>query len=503
MRWFYKMDWFIVFTSMSLSLLGIFVLFGSGGSGEILAYKKLVWLVLGVLAMLLFANINYQTLGSYSLIMYGVGILLLIVTLLFAPRINGARAWIRIGPFGIQTSELMKIALIFALSKYLLFKEKDIGKVREMIVPFFITAVPLVLIAIQPDLGYAVLIIPILFVMLFIGGANAQVLAALLIIGFSTLFVPMYMEYQKFILVDDIVTLLKKEHLQLAESVRVLNFEVWHFLDNPASAKAYAGSSLKWAIEAVTSRENLETIRLAIREIRAAHPVWLRDFFLNTTAVMVMVGVTGFLALVFFIIHFTRNLPWARFFSVAFLIISLATLTVFVTRSTVSFKPHQVIRIISFANPDKFPKRSGYQLRHSLITVGSGKIFGKGMFQSDMTRGDVPFLPEWHNDFIFSVVGEQFGLIGTLVTLFLLFGLILRSAMIALQSKDDFGTLLASGITALFFFHTAFNVGITLGLLPVTGIPLIFVSYGGSNMLASFICAGVLINIHKRKYINS
>ena len=174
----------------------------------------------------------------------------------------------------------------------------------------------------------------------------------------------------------------------------------------------------------------------------------------------------------------------------------------FIVHKFFHFKTHQIIRIVSFANPDKFQKGAGYQLRHSLITLGSGQLTGKGFFNGDMTKGDVPFLPEWYNDFIFSVVGEQLGFLGTSFTLLILLGLILRGTTIALQSKDDFGSLLASGLTAILFLHVFINIGINLGLLPVTGIPLIFISSGGSNMISSFVILGILSNIHARRFIN-
>ena len=157
---------------------------------------------------------------------------------------------------------------------------------------------------------------------------------------------------------------------------------------------------------------------------------------------------------------------------------------------------------MSFANPDKFPKGAGYQLRHSIITIGSGQIFGKGFGQGDMTKGEISFLPEWYNDFVFSVVGEQFGLFGCTMVLLLLFGLIARGMSITWRSKDQFGLLLAGGITAILFLHVAINVGITMGLLPVTGIPLVFVSYGGSNLVFTFASIGILLNIYTRRFTN-
>ena len=120
-----------------------------------------------------------------------------------------------------------------------------------------------------------------------------------------------------------------------------------------------------------------------------------------------------------------------------------------------------------------------------------------------MTKGAVPFLPEWYNDFIFSVIGEQLGFWGTSLTLILLFLIIVRGVIIAIQSKDEFGSLLASGITVIFFLHVMINIGIAVGLFPVTGIPLIFISSGGSNMISSFIGLGILLNINDRRFINT
>lgn len=119
-----------------------------------------------------------------------------------------------------------------------------------------------------------------------------------------------------------------------------------------------------------------------------------------------------------------------------------------------------------------------------------------------MTKGDTPFLPEWYNDFIFSVVGEQMGFWGSSLLLFLLFGLIPARDQHRGDLKDDFGVMLASGIALIFFLHVFINIGISVGLLPVTGIPLSFVSYGGSHMLLCYTCVGI-INIYRRRFINA
>lgn len=358
-------------------------------------------------------------------------------------------------------------------------------------------------IAAQPDLGSAFLIIPILFSMLFIGGASVSLLSGFAIIGFFTLFVPLYIEYQKYIMVDEIYDFLKESHFKIADAVRILNFEVWHFIENGKGAAASSNDTLRnWAIKIISKPENQKVFYNAVSTMDKTDPNYLKRFLTNDAAFIIIIitsSITYGIAMFFRI--FSR-IRWFRFISIISLILSLSFAGAFFLRKMVTFKPHQVTRIVSFANPDKFPKGAGYQLRHSLISMGSGQITGKGMFNGDMTRGDTPFLPEWNNDFIFSVVGEQFGFIGITLTLILFFILVIRGIIIAIQSKDDFGSLLAGGITFMFFYHIVINIGITMGLFPVTGIPLVFLSSGGSNLVTSFIALGILMNINARKFIN-
>ena len=501
-----KIDWVSVSISIILSFIGILTLYGGGGQGEALAIKKIIWLLLGLLIMFALAYVNYQVIGSYAPLLFGIGIFLLVITLIpfIGTKVKGARSWIRFFGFGFQPAEFMKLALVITLCKYLVYRETEIGKFKELFIPFLITAFPLLLLAAQPDLGYAILFLPILFVLLFIGGANIAVITGFAIVGFSALFIPMFIEYQRFIMVDDLVDFLKENHFKLADAIRILKFEVWQFADNPALAVNFNGSSLeKWSVSILTKPENLKIFHNAVASLEAEHPSFIRDFMRNNLAIFL----TTIVSLIFYGLgllgNFMTGKIWMKRASTFFIILALAISGTFAFKTFVKFKPHQVVRVVSFANPDKFSKDAGYQLRHSLITLGSGQLAGKGFGKSDMTRGEVPFLPEWYNDFIFSVIGEQFGVFGTIITLLLLFGLVFRGITIAIQSKDDYGALLASGITAIFFLHILINTGITMGLFPVTGIPLPFVSYGGSNMISSFAALGILQNINRRRHINA
>src|SRR6056297_1572606 len=160
-------------------------------------------------------------------------------------------------------------------------------------------------------------------------------------------------------------------------------------------------------------------------------------------------------------------------------------------------KDYQLNRLIAFINPNIDPQGIGYNIIQSKIAIGSGRLTGKGLFEG--TQNQLNFLPEKHTDFIFSVIGEEFGFIGAFVVIVLFFILIWQLFNIAVQAKDNYGRLVVSGIIAMFFFHIVENIGMTMGLMPITGIPLPFISYGGTSMVTSIIAIGIALNINIRK----
>ncbi|MEW6052258.1 MAG: rod shape-determining protein RodA [Nitrospirota bacterium] len=161
-------------------------------------------------------------------------------------------------------------------------------------------------------------------------------------------------------------------------------------------------------------------------------------------------------------------------------------------------KDYQKSRIVAFIEPEVDPTGIGYHLNQSKITVGSGKLVGKGYLQG--TQGPFRFLPEKHTDFIFAVFAEEWGFFGSVLLFFFYLVLILRGLDTARKAKDDFGRLLAIGITSMFLIYFSVNVGMTLGLMPVVGVPLPFMSYGGTALLSNMLAAGILINIRTRRF---
>ena len=159
-------------------------------------------------------------------------------------------------------------------------------------------------------------------------------------------------------------------------------------------------------------------------------------------------------------------------------------------------KDYQVDRFMAFTNPGLDPRGAGYNVEQARIAVGNGGLFGQGLFDGSQTRAG--FVPEQHTDFIFTVAGEELGLLGAGLLVLLLGVVLWRALSIAYRSEDVFGRVAAAGIACWFGFQAFQNIGMCLGIMPVTGVPLPFVSYGGSSMFAGLLAVGLLQNIHLR-----
>lgn len=430
-------DWTLVGSVILLSIIGIVNIYSAShniNTGESLALyqKQIMWVILGTLLMFIASFINYQYLGDYSLYIYLGGIFLLVLTLLIADPINNARRWLNFGFFHLQTSELIKLAFIVIMGKFIVLRGRDIQNFRELIIAAVILAPPLTLILLQPDLGTGLSLVPIFIIMLFVGGGDKSHLISILAIGFITVMIPLISTYH------DLMGLTKQG----------MN-PIFKFLSNP-------------------------------------------DFLLY-----IGIGLAVF-SLILYLIRFFANYRGLRRFYIPASVISLGfILSVFVARY---FKPYQKKRILTFFNPELEPLGAGYNVIQSKIAVGSGEFWGKGFIQG--SQNQLGFLPEKSSDFIFPVLAEEWGFVGASVVLFLFLLLIVKGIKIAYEAKDMFGSLLAAGISSLIFYHVVVNIGMALGLMPVTGILLPFISYGGSNLFIFMMAIGILLNIRMRKFAN-
>ena len=164
-------------------------------------------------------------------------------------------------------------------------------------------------------------------------------------------------------------------------------------------------------------------------------------------------------------------------------------------------KPYQQQRILTFANPEADPQGAGYQIIQSKVAIGSGGIWGKGFL--DGTQTQLRFLPAQHTDFIFSVIGEEWGFSGVLVVILLFVILLLYLIYLAGLVRSKYSSLIIIGVTTVLFFHIVVNIGMTIGLAPVTGLPLPFISYGGSFLLSMFLMMGLIMNFSFNRFSHS
>lgn len=357
-------DWAMLGIALVLSVAGITTIYSA--TRPILEaphpdfyIKQMVWLGVGLVAMLAVVSFDYGWLRRFWLPMYGAGVVLLVAVLVMGRVGMGAKRWISIGPVGFQPSEVFKLLYIIALANYYSSIQGKLD-LRGMGVAFFgFTLTPLLLIIKQPDLGTGIVVMVLFVGMTLFKGVRTRVLAATLTI--SLLAVP-----------------------------------------------------------------------------------------------------------------FIGSIVWD------------------------GLKDYQKKRIVVFFDPDIDPDGISYHITQSKVAIGSGQVFGKGYLQG--TQGPFRFLPEKHTDFVFAVFAEERGFIGSLILLGVFMMLLLRGLLVAEKAKDEFARLLALGITGMFTMYCFVNIGMTLGLMPVVGIPLPFMSYGGTAIVSNYIAIGILINLRMRRF---
>lgn len=331
----------------------------SGGEFGYYAYSYLIKLVIGLIILYLFSKLNLQFVYNVTPYVYWGSLFLLALVPLIGETRLGAQRWINVGGLGIlyfQPSEVMKIALVLMLSRHFhKFNISSIGKFRFYILPILFSVVPFLLIAIQPDLGTALIILIVACLFFFNGG-----------------------------------------------------FKIRYF---------------------------------------------------------VMVGV---LALI------TAPIMWFNF-----------------------MHDYQKKRIITFLDPTKDSRGSGYHIIQSKIAIGAGGFSGAGYLNG--TQGQLDFLPEKHSDFIFTLYAEEFGFLGVMFLILLYSVLILMLYNISANSYYLFNKFLASGSAAIIFIYTFINIGMVSGLLPVVGVPLPFLSFGGTSLVTLMILIGLTVNVAKNE----
>ena len=271
------------------------------------------------------------------------------------------------------------------------------------------------------------------------------------------------------------------------------------------------GGSQRWIVIGGFQLQPSEIAKVAVLITVAA---WIHERkgepWLSTVAVSLALTMVP-MALVFLQPDLGTSIVFVWLLAVLFLVgsapardlvgLGLAGIVAAVVAVTQEFlDPYQLARLTAFARAGdpSLDRTLRFQTEQSEIAIGSGQLFGKGLFQG--TQTSLSFVPENHTDFIFTVVGEEFGFVGTGLVLALFLVLIWRGLRIAILAKDLFGTLLAAGIVAMLALQVFINVGMNVGIMPVTGLPLPFISYGGTSLIVWFGLVGLLLNVHMRRF---
>lgn len=428
----FAFDFILLAATLILLLVGILFVYSSGMSftGMQLSneyVKQLIWAGMGLVLMVGVIVIDYNRLRRLSAYLYGFSMLLLVVTAFIGREVHGARSWIGIGEFGIQPSEFAKVTTILFLSTYLSGIGKGVRELPRFLLGLLIVVLPIGLIILQPDMGTALVYIPIFLFMSFIAGAKLRHIFYLLAAGLLTLVLAVAPLYEQWII----------------------------------------------------GRE--ATMLSTIADFQVAR------YFLAALLLITLLSAWGFWG-------FKRRYFYWILYSSSLLAVSAAG-ALLVDRV---LREYQIMRFIVFLNPRIDPQGAGWNLIQSVTAVGSGGFAGKGFLQG--TQSHYQFLPQQSTDFIFSILAEEWGFLGGVLVFALFLTILLRGIRILYIARDEFASCVAAGIVAMFFFHFVVNVGMAMGIMPITGIPLFFLSYGGSSLWTGLICVGLLLNIYFRRY---
>lgn len=405
MRLLRQLDFPLLIATLATVLLGIVAIYSATYHNDSTAVqnawsKQVQFAILAFGVALAVVYIPEKVIYSAAYLLYLPSIVSLVAVLAWGT--GDATRWLRLGPVMVQPSELVKIATIIALARYLSDRNAErINSFGGFLGALCLILVPIALIVRQPDLGTAISFGAPFFPMLYWAGMR---------------------KFFIFLVISPLISVLCSLE------------PLWQ-----------AGTPYIFAIFVIGSTFLIHH--------------FLRRLWLTTA--MALVNTSAGLLTVYFLEHFLH--------------------------------PYQKARIMTFFNPESDPLGSGWNIIQSKIAIGSGGLTGKGFLEGTQTKHE--FLPVAHTDFIFSVIGEEGGFAMGLIVLSLFFFLIYRALHIASVANNAFYSLTAIGLAAMLTFHVFINIGMTIGVMPITGLPLPFLSSGGSSLLCNLIAIGLLLHI--------
>ncbi|MEP0545465.1 MAG: FtsW/RodA/SpoVE family cell cycle protein [Rhodothermales bacterium] len=410
--WYKHIDWTVLLAWAALVCIGLTAIYSSthGPAAEFLLEsvqrnfdRQLMFFGVSAAALVAILLIPARVIEKSTYLVYVAVLGLLVATLLFGREVNGAKAWLYIGSFGLQVGEVAKVGTLLAVAKFMASPEARSGRLRYALVAVAILLIPAAIIVLQNDTGTALVFVAAIPVVLFWGGVPLPLMA---------------------LLVSPVVA----GYLAVVQNP-----------DFPTYALIFA------------------------LLFTAAMLVATRDKWLTSSAFAFSAG---------------------------------AAIAAWIGLSKV-LQPHQIDRIVAFTNPEAFRLTTGFHVIQSKAAVGSGGLFGKGFMQGTQTQ--LAFIPEQSTDFVFTIIGEEWGFIGAAVLLVIFGYLLIRLSSLGSWAAHPFPKVFAAGTAGIFLTHLLINMGMTIGLMPVIGIPLPLVSYGGSALLANTALIAIAVNLYARR----
>ena len=413
--------------------------------------KQTLWIGVSFLLLIFVLFIDWNFWRTFGYIIYAVSMAGLVAVLLFGVKIKGATSWFSIFGFTLQPAEFAKFATNIALASFLSTYNTKLSNIRSQLTAFGIILIPIVLVLLQPDAGSGLIFLSFLIVF-FREGASLS----LYIFGVFTITVfilglvynPLFIILGLVLLSIFIFLVYQKNKLYWMGGLALL----------------VAGSILATQLGylyPVLGINGALLLGAAFLQYQERRQHLLKPVF----AMLIFGG----------IFSFTANYTFTNF-----------------------LKNHQRDRINVWLRPSLCdPQGSLYNVLQSKSSIGSGGLSGKGFLQGTMTK--LNYVPEQSTDFIFCTVGEEQGFIGTVGIVGLFFLLLYRITILAERQRSDFSRIYAYGVAGILFFHFFINIGMTMGLVPIIGIPLPFISYGGSSILGFTLLIGVLLSLDRNR----
>jgi rod shape determining protein RodA len=425
--------------------------------------KQMIWIIAAVVlaGMICLIDVRFYTTFAYPIFI--VGLLFLAAVLVVGREVNGARSWFAIGTVQLQPSEFAKITVSLALAKFLSNYNGRLLEFRNLLIAFTLIFLPPALIMLQPDVG-SCLVYLAFFLVLYREGLPPSVLL------FGILVVALFV----------LSLLMQESQIYLVAGLIIIGF-------------------LAFLIITRRRRDFLKGLGLLTGLFGL---LWLINFLIKKRFELheLLLGAALLTFPVFFVMSYIRRVPLVRTISLFIVGALLFTFSVdFVFDEVLS--AHQKQRVMVMLGLESDPLGVEYNVNQSKIAIGSGGVTGKGFLQGTQTKYN--FVPEQSTDFIFCTVGEEWGFAGSAAVVLLFVALLLRLLYLAERQRSVFSRVYCYCVLSVFFLHLTINIGMTIGLMPVIGIPLPFFSYGGSALWAFTVLLFIMLRLDasRREYI--